>query len=113
VPATLAAATAQAALLWAIRGNAAAGLLSASVAALAEAGLASLAWTKLKLAGAMLLAVCVAGGGAGMVTHRLRTESSAALPNDTSGAKSGRKTLADRLEGLPPPNETKAPRPGK
>src|SRR5262245_22056712 len=101
VPDALARATTEAALRWALDGEAAAGAVSASVAALVRAGVSALAWAKLKLAAAVVLAVVVAGG-AGLLTFGGLAEKLAAWGSDTPAVKKGKKTLADRLDGLPP-----------
>jgi hypothetical protein len=72
---------------------------------LTEAALAAFAWTKLKIAVAVVLAACVLGGSAGFITHRLWAESRSAGENGAAAPNNGRKTLADRQDGLPPMNK--------
>jgi RNA polymerase sigma factor (sigma-70 family) len=102
VPEALGEATARAASHWAVGGKAA-GLVSAPVTVLVEAALSTLAWAKLKATLAVVLAVSVAGGSAGVLLHRVLAERPATGANETAAPKKGKKTLADRLDGLPPP----------
>jgi RNA polymerase sigma-70 factor (ECF subfamily) len=101
VPDNLTDTTTQAALHWVTGGPAAAHTLSASVETLIRDGISILAWSKLKIAAAVLLAVAVIGGGAGVVLYQVLREEPSAAGNDPAGPKKGRKTLSDRLEGLP------------
>ena len=52
-------------------GFAAADVISASVAALVEGGIRSLAWAKAKMMALLMPAVFVAAGGASVVTHQV------------------------------------------
>jgi RNA polymerase sigma factor (sigma-70 family) len=101
VPPALAKATARAALLRVMEKKALADAAPAP-AALTGGALSALGWTKLKVAVAALLAVSVLGAGMGVCLHRLLAERPAQAGSDTPGPKKGRKTLADRLDGLPP-----------
>jgi RNA polymerase sigma factor (sigma-70 family) len=102
VPAALGEATAKAAPLWATGGESTTLAVSTPVATLAEAALSALAWAKLKVAVTVVLATIVVCGGAGVIVHRVLAESRAATEDGPAVSKKGRKTLADRLEGLPP-----------
>jgi RNA polymerase sigma factor (sigma-70 family) len=73
VPAPLAGSTLQAASLVAAGEWAAAGALSAPVAALTEGVLQAMLLTKLKTAAAVVLALCVVGTGAGVATRQVVT----------------------------------------
>jgi Sigma-70, region 4 len=101
VPDTLEDSTAQAALHWVIGGQAAAHTFSASVETLIQAGLSALAWAKLKTAVALLLAVAIVGGSTGVVLYQVLREEPRPAGTDPVSPKKGRKTLTDRLEGLP------------
>jgi RNA polymerase sigma factor (sigma-70 family) len=68
LPAALVTATVRSGLLF-MAGNAAAGVLSAEVVALAEGVLKAMAISKLKVAAAMLLAVGMLAAGAGVAVH--------------------------------------------
>jgi hypothetical protein len=106
VPAPLGEATAKAAsywATWAMGAKVAAGVVSAPVMALAEATVSALAWAKLKIAVAVVLAASVVGGSAGAIVHRVLAESPTAAGDDPAVQKKGKKTLADRLEGLQQP----------
>jgi RNA polymerase sigma factor (sigma-70 family) len=101
VPDNLTNTTAQAALRWMAGGRTATHTLSASVESLVQASLSISAWARLKIAAAILLAAAVVGGGTGVIVfHTLRDEPRA-TGTDSIGPKKGRKTLTDRLEGLP------------
>jgi RNA polymerase sigma factor (sigma-70 family) len=100
VPGVLEEATTRVALLWAAGGDVA-HAVPASVASLAKAGLIGLTWGKLKIAVALVLAALVLGGGASAVAYQMGVGRHAAAEGDAAGTKKGRKTLADRLEGLP------------
>ena len=102
VPEPLGEATVKVASLWAA-GGAAARAVPASVATLAEAVLSALTWAKLKLAAAVLLAAGVLGGGAGFALHRTLADDPTGAGNGSAGPSKGRKTLPDRLDGLPAP----------
>jgi RNA polymerase sigma-70 factor (ECF subfamily) len=104
LPAALAEATSRAASRWATGGRAAAGAVPASAASLAEAAVSALAWAKVKVAVAAVLAAGIVGGTAGTILHRALEDRPAAAAEDGPAApKKGRKTLADRQEGLPLP----------
>jgi RNA polymerase sigma factor (sigma-70 family) len=92
--------TTHAALHW-ISGDQAARALPASILGLTRAGLAALAWAKLKVAIVVLLAVTVVGGSASIFLHRLLSDKDASAEIGSNGRKKGKKTLADRLDGLP------------
>lgn len=83
VPAALAAFTAKAATLVAAGQVEAARMVSTNVAALTEGVLRAMFITKLKTAAAVLLAVALAGTGAGVLTYR----SAAGQPGPSSGAR--------------------------
>jgi RNA polymerase sigma-70 factor (ECF subfamily) len=100
VPGSLEEAAARTASLWSAGGEAA-HAVPASVALLARAGLSALTWARLKLAAALVLAAGAVGGG-GALLHQALTGRPAAAEGDAAGTKKGRKTLQDRLEGLPP-----------
>jgi RNA polymerase sigma-70 factor (ECF subfamily) len=100
VPGVLEEAAARTASLWSA-GEEAAHSVPASVASLARAGLSALAWAKLKIVAALVLAALVAGGGAGVLALQAGLWRAAAAEGDAAGTKKGRKTLQDRLEGLP------------
>jgi hypothetical protein len=70
------------------------------VATLAQSGLAGLAWGRVKIAAVVVLAVTVAVGGGAV--FRVLAEKPAAAGSDSAAPKKGRKTLEDRLDGLPP-----------
>jgi RNA polymerase sigma factor (sigma-70 family) len=101
VPDELGETTTQAALHWTLGGQAAVHTLPAAVVALTQAGLAGLAWAKLKIAVAVILAVSVIGGSTGVILQRVLNDGPAAGGSAPGSPKKGRKTLADRLEGLP------------
>src|SRR5437870_8091823 len=71
-PAALATATVKAALLTAA-GQAKAGVVPASVVALAEAGTRSLSLMKLRVAALLVVGVCALGAGAGVMVQRAST----------------------------------------
>src|SRR5262249_9142890 len=73
-PASLVDATTKAALLFAAGKKAAAGVASTTAALLAEGGLRAMFLNKVKIALVFLLAVGVAGTGAGMLTYRARAD---------------------------------------
>jgi RNA polymerase sigma factor (sigma-70 family) len=100
VPTALGKATVRAAALWAAAGNTA-GAIPAAVATLAETTLSALAWAKLKIAVALVLAAGVVLGAAGAVLHQVVGERPAATGSEPAAPKKGRKTLEDRLDGLP------------
>jgi RNA polymerase sigma factor (sigma-70 family) len=100
VPAALGEATARAAWLWVVGGNMA-NAVPAPVAALADTASSGLAWTKWKIAGAVLLAAIVAVGAGEAVFYVAVAERPAAADNKSAAPKKGRKTLDDRLDGLP------------
>jgi RNA polymerase sigma-70 factor (ECF subfamily) len=101
VPDKLADSTAQAALHSVIGGHAAAHALSVSVETLIRASLSARAWAKLKIAAALFLAVAVVGGGTALIVYQLLHQEPRAAGTDPGGTRKGRKTLSDRLEGLP------------
>jgi uncharacterized membrane protein len=101
VPDMLAETTARAALRCLSDWQAATGAVPAAVLALTRTGLRALAWAKLKIALAMLAAVTVVGGGSWLIVRTALSDGTAAVGSDSVGGKKGRKTLADRLEGLP------------
>jgi hypothetical protein len=55
----------------------------------------------LKLAAAVVLAASVLGGGTGLLMPRLLADRTARAANGAPPLKKGKKTLPDRLEGLP------------
>jgi RNA polymerase sigma factor (sigma-70 family) len=99
VPAALGEATARAAWLWVATGKAGSAV-PAPVAALAEAALSGLAWTKLKIAAAVLLAGIVVVGAGEAVSYLAVAEKPTAAGSNSAAPKKGRKTLEDRLDGL-------------
>src|SRR5262249_36184516 len=99
VPAALGEATARAAWLWVATGKAGSAV-SAPVAVINEAALSGLAWTKLKIAGAVLLASIVAIGAGEAVFSLVVPERPTAADSKSAATRKGRKTLEDRLDGL-------------
>jgi RNA polymerase sigma factor (sigma-70 family) len=81
VPAAIVSSTVKAAVPFAA-GQAAAGLMSAPVAALTKGVLHTMFLTKLTIATAVVLAVAVVGPGAGVVAHRVWAEAHAARGGD-------------------------------
>jgi hypothetical protein len=73
----------------------------APVAALADTVISGLAWTKWKIAGAVLLAAILAVGAGEAVFYVAVAERPAAADSKSAAPKKGRKTLEDRLDGLP------------
>jgi RNA polymerase sigma-70 factor (ECF subfamily) len=104
VPGELSESTARAASHWMVGGHAPL-TLPASVASLIRAEAAALAWAKLKITLAVTLAVTMVGGSAGVLIHWMLGDTPGAVANDPAGTKKGRKTLTDRLEGLPRTNK--------
>jgi RNA polymerase sigma factor (sigma-70 family) len=105
VPPALAEATARAASLWAT-GGPAAGAVPVPAASLAEAVASALAWAKVKVAVVTVLAAGAVCATAGAALHRALADRPAAA-GGAAAPKQGRKTLADRREGLPPLKESK------
>jgi RNA polymerase sigma factor (sigma-70 family) len=97
----LAETTARVALRWLTSGLAALEALPPSVAVLTQVGLAPAVWTKLSLALACILAVAVAGTSTGLILHGALGDRGATDESGATSSKKGRKTLSDRLEGLP------------
>jgi len=101
VPDNLTDTTARVAMHWVLGDRAAAYPLPTAVETLVQAGLSVPAWVKLKIAVAILLAVAVVGGTTGVIVYQVLREEPRATGTDSIGPKKGRKTLTDRLEGLP------------
>jgi RNA polymerase sigma factor (sigma-70 family) len=97
VPDALRAATVRAAWLWAATENTG-GTVPGPVATLAQSGLAGLAWAKLKIAAAVVLAVTVAAGA--VAVYQVLAAKPAAARSDSAAPKKGSKNLEDRLDGL-------------
>jgi hypothetical protein len=77
----------------------------ASISALAEAVLLALVWARLKIAAVIILAALVVCASAGGVVYRLLSEGPPPGTGGPAPQKKGRKTLQDRWDGLPPPNQ--------
>ncbi len=90
VPTSLAVSTIKAATLVAA-GRAAAGVISAQVAALTEGVLRAMLLTKLKIATALVLAVSLVAAGAGLLAHRVLAEPAKEKPKTTENV--------DQVEG--------------
>ena len=101
VPPALANATAQAAWLWTAAGRAA-GAVPTSIATLTEAGLPALSWGSVKLTTALVLATAVTLGTAGAILHEVLADRPGASGSDPAAPQKGRRTLQQRLDGLPP-----------
>jgi RNA polymerase sigma factor (sigma-70 family) len=104
VPGVLEQAAARAALHTAASGGAT-HVVPASVASMAEAALSALTWAKVKTLVALMLAAFAVGGGTSVLAHQMGMGRPAATAGDSAGTKKGRKTLQDRLEGLPKPKK--------
>ena len=102
VPEKLEESTTQAVLRWSIGDMTLAQTLTASVVACARPGLIALIRSKLKLGLAVALAIGVLAAGAGIILHQTLTDRPPSARDDPDNPKKGRKTLADRLDGLPP-----------
>lgn len=116
VPAGLAGSTIKAATLFAAGKAAAAGVISANVAVLAEGVLKAMLVTKLKIATAVLVAVSVLGSGAGVLTHRALAGPPAAAvaqkaaagepaPADEQSGKKGEPAPAGEKKTAPGPKK--------
>jgi len=109
VPAPLLDTTLKAALLFAVGRAAGTGALSGHAVALTEWVLKTMAWTRLKLVAALLMAVGLIGVGAGRLALRALTlderaakvPAGPAQPSAAAGAKKGTKVKSDveRLQG--------------
>jgi RNA polymerase sigma factor (sigma-70 family) len=98
VPAAVVSSTIKAAIPFAA-GQAAAGLLSPSVAALTEGVLDTMSLAKLKTAAAVVLAVAILGAGAGVVSLRsMAAPPDSTLADGSSGAGTERRAEAARPE---------------
>jgi RNA polymerase sigma factor (sigma-70 family) len=93
VPAALMSSTVKAAVPFAA-GKVAAGLVSASVAALTEGVLQAMFLTKLKIATAALLALAVLGTGAGLFGHRVLAQRPAAGGQGPAAERAAQKAAA-------------------
>lgn len=98
-PAALVNATVEAAIPFAA-GQAAVGLVSASVAALTEGVLQAMFLTKVKFAAAALLTLAVLAPGAGLVTHMALAERPAAEPRKPAVERGGERRPAAPEEKL-------------
>jgi RNA polymerase sigma factor (sigma-70 family) len=103
VPAALMSSTVQAAIPFAA-GKAAAGLVSAPVAALTEGVLQAMFLTKLKVGTAALLALAVLGTGAGLFGRRVLAERPAG-----GGQRPAAERAAEKAAGQAPREDVKAP----
>jgi RNA polymerase sigma factor (sigma-70 family) len=90
--AALAESTIKAAVVTAAGQATAAGAVSAHVVALTKGVVRSMLWTKLKIAGVVLIAVTMAGGTAVVLTHR-------ALADKPAGKEADGKTDKEKLQG--------------
>jgi RNA polymerase sigma factor (sigma-70 family) len=99
VPAALAAATARAARFLAVGGKMGSAI-PAPVSALAQAALSGLAWTRLKITAAVLLAAIVAVAAGEAAISLVAADKPAAAGSKSPAPKKGKKTLPDRLDGL-------------
>jgi RNA polymerase sigma factor (sigma-70 family) len=98
VPAGLVAATRQAAW-WYARGNAeAAGLISARTSALAEGMVRSMFWTKVKTTMGVLLALAVAGAGAGLLMYPMLPAGSGIQSEPVTRQAPAKTPLADPVQ---------------
>jgi RNA polymerase sigma factor (sigma-70 family) len=100
VPASLEAATARAAFLWATGGTAA-GAVSVSVTALTGGVLSGLVWSKWKIAMLLVLAAAVTAGGAGLLQYQTPDAGSPAVKVAPGSGKPGKKPRELRKAGFP------------